>query len=475
MLAAAALSHIRPTPYTPLLLLFLKQSQTRAFIPANLMVQTRRSTRAAAAPAPAPAPAPLPSSITLTSSDSHLLAESSKRRRADHSNELESESGTAVVATKKPARKKQKKLKTEDGHGEASTEGFPVRISNPWKIGAHVSAAGGVENAVRNAAMVGASAFALFVKSQRKWDSPPFSTENVDAFKRRMQEFRYSSKHVLPHGSYLVNLGNPDEEKRQKSFNCFLDDLQRCEQLGLELYNFHPGSTVGQATKDESIALIAECINNAHKATKYITIVIENMAGSGNVIGSQFSELYEIIDLVDDKARVGVCLDTCHMFAAGYNISTKDGWNATLSAFDTEVGLSYLKGMHLNDSKAGLGSKKDRHENIGLGHIGISTFRHIVSDPRTQDIPLILETPTFEATEIWAKEIAALNSLSMVDDGEVTETVTEKELSLVGEITSLVRSHAANKAGKASKTKTSMGRARKRDVTEDQDHDSDCA
>jgi AP endonuclease-1 len=163
---------------------------------------------------------------------------------------------------------------------------------------------------------------------------------------------------------------------------------------------------------------------------------------------------------------VGVCFDTCHAFAAGYDISTKDGWDATLSAFDTEVGLLYLKGLHLNDSKAALGSKKDRHENIGLGHLGIATFRHVVSDPRTQDIPLILETPTFEATDIWTKEISALNCLSNLVDSEVPET----ELSLVNEITSLVRSYATKKTGKTSKT-----RARKRDATEEQDYDSDCA
>ncbi|KAG2337235.1 AP endonuclease [Suillus weaverae] len=432
------------------------------------MVQTRRSTGASAP-------------IALTSSDSH--PESSKRRKAASADELEN-------ATKKPARKKRKKTEDEP---PTNSEAFPVRTSSPWKIGAHVSAAGGVENAVRNAAMVGANAFALFVKSQRKWDSPPLSVENVDAFKRRMQEFGYSPKHVLPHGSYLVNLGNPDEEKRQKSFNCFLDDLQRCEQLGLELYNFHPGSTVGQATKEESIALIAECINNAHKATKYITIVIENMAGSGNIIGSQFSELKGIIDHVEDKTRVGVCLDTCHAFAAvrasfsalqlfyrvlrdmisqqkmdgtsQCNAKHNRDLNHAVSTFDTEVGLSYLKGLHLNDSKTALGSKKDRHENIGLGTLGISTFRHIVSDPRTQDIPLILETPTFEATEIWTKEISALNCLSnLVDDSEVPET----EHSLVNEITSLVRSHAVKKTEKASKTP-----ARKQDAMEDPD--SDCA
>ncbi|KAG0701688.1 xylose isomerase-like protein [Suillus ampliporus] len=400
------------------------------------MVKTRQSTRTAATP------------VNLTSSHSH-----SKRRQSDQSDVSENE-----IATKAPARKKRKKI--EDG---LSTEIFPVRVSSPWKIGAHVSAAGGVENAVRNAAKVGANAFALFVKSQRKWTSPPLSAENIKAFKGRMQEFGYSSKHVLPHGSYLINLGNPDEEKRQKSFGCFLDDLQRCEQLGLELYNFHPGSTVGQATKEESIALISECINNAHNATEHIAIVIENMAGSGNVIGSQFSELRGIIDQVDDKTRVGVCLDTLQ------RVSFTDikCLNHAVSEFDSEVGLSYLKGMHLNDSKTALGSRKDRHENIGLGQLGISVFRHIVSDPRTQNIPLILETPTFEATEIWTKEISILNCLSeLVDDSDVPET----ELSLVNEITSLVQSRATSKVGKASKT-----RARKRDVTEEHEHESDCA
>ncbi|KAG1725718.1 xylose isomerase-like protein [Suillus paluster] len=420
------------------------------------MVQTRRRlTRVTAAP------------VTKTSSDTRLKSTSSKRKKAapvDQSDQSEN-----VLVTKKPARKMRKKT-----NQEPSTEDFPVRVSSPWKIGAHVSAAGGVENAVRNAAMVGANAFALFVKSQRKWDSPPLSAENIEAFKRRMQEFGYSSKHVLPHGSYLVNLGNPDEEKRKKSFNCFLDDLQRCEELGLELYNFHPGSTVGQVTKEESIALIAECINNAHNVTKHITIVIENMAGSGNVIGSQFSELKAIIDDVEDKTRVGVCLDTCHMFAAVRALRAELQifivcqvhrfliicLNHAVSEFDSQVGLSYLKGLHLNDSKAALGSRKDRHENIGLGQL--------VSDSRIQDLPLILETPTFEATEIWMKEISALNCLSkLVDDSEVSEA----ELSLVNDITSLVRSRATNKVGKASKSKT---RARKRDVVEEQEHDSDC-
>ncbi|KAI0949785.1 hypothetical protein AcV7_008451 [Taiwanofungus camphoratus] len=194
---------------------------------------------------------------------------------------------------------------------EPKPEDFPSRVVNPWKVGPHVSSAGGVENAIVNAATVGANAFALFLKSQRKWTSSDLTSQSASLFKDRLKQFGYSAAHILPHGSYLVNLGNPDEEKREKSYQCFLDDLRRCEQLGLHLYNFHPGSTVGQATMDDSLASIASCINRAHKETAHVVIVLENMAGSGNVVGSRFCELGNIIRQVDDKSRVGVCLDTC--------------------------------------------------------------------------------------------------------------------------------------------------------------------
>ncbi|KAJ7221420.1 xylose isomerase-like protein [Mycena pura] len=265
-----------------------------------------------------------------------------------------------------------------------------------WKIGAHVSAAGGIENAITNAASIGANAFALFVKSQKKWSSPPLTDFNITSFKAKLVEHGYNPRYILPHGSYLINLGNPDAEKRRKSYDCFLDDLRRCESLGLVLYNFHPGSSVGQATTEESISLIAESINKAHCATNTIVTVLENMAGMKNTIGGDFNHLAGIIELVNNKTRVGVCLDTCHMFAAGYDLRTKEGWVAD---FDQQVGLSYLRGMHLNDSKTEFNSKRDRHQNIGLGHIGMQGFHHILNDVRFQDIPLILETPHPEALE----------------------------------------------------------------------------
>ncbi|PBK60224.1 AP endonuclease, partial [Armillaria solidipes] len=276
-------------------------------------------------------------------------------------------------------------------------------------VGAHVSVAGGVENAVLNAVSIGANAFALFLKSPRQWASAGLNPSNIEKFKARMKEYHYEPRDVLPHGSYLINLGNPDAEKRQKSYKCFVDDLNRCEQLGLEVYNFHPGSSVGATTTGESIGLIAECLNRAHTATTSVVTVLENMAGSGHIIGSDFSHLADIIAAVEDKSRVGVCLDTCHMFAAGYDIRTKEGWEETLTKFDQRVGLSYLRGMHLNDSKTDFASNRDRHENIGMGYIGLAPFRHILTDPRVQGIPLILETPE---PETWATEIEVLNELS---------------------------------------------------------------
>ncbi|KAJ4500320.1 xylose isomerase-like protein, partial [Lentinula lateritia] len=295
---------------------------------------------------------------------------------------------------------------------------LPQRVSSNWKVGAHVSAAGGVENAVMNAAKIGANAFALFVKSQRKWISPPLTESSISLFKSRMKELSYNPKYILPHGSYLINLGNPDIEKREKSYECFLDDLKRCDALGLELYNFHPGSSLGIVEPSVSMTHIADCINRSHGDTpgSKVVVVLENMAGSGNIIGSDFVQLGEIISQVNDKARVGVCLDTCHMFAAGYDIRTEQGWNSTVELFDTQVGLKYLRGMHLNDSKTECGSKKDRHDNIGVGHLSIRTFAHILADPRMQDIPLILETPSHEESsknwDVWVKEIEVLNLLN---------------------------------------------------------------
>lgn len=240
---------------------------------------------------------------------------------------------TATAGTSKSTSKKTGgKRKVKELPEEVDLKDFPIRTTSLWKVGAHVSAAGGVENSVLNAAKIGANSFALFLKSQRRWVSPALVQTSIGLFKERMKQFSYDPKHILPHGSYLINLGNPDPDKRQQSYECFLDDLQRCDQLGLLLYNFHPGSTLGTVPASTSIAYIAESINRAHKDTpgSKVVAVIENMAGAGNVLGGDFAHLGQIIEQVEDKARVGVCLDTCHMFAAGYDIRTKEGWDAMI-------------------------------------------------------------------------------------------------------------------------------------------------
>ncbi|KAK7032084.1 DNA-(apurinic or apyrimidinic site) lyase [Paramarasmius palmivorus] len=349
---------------------------------------------------------------------------------------------------------------------------LPTRAISAWKVGAHVSAAGGVENAIYNASRIGANAFAFFPKSQRKWVSPALKTTSIDAFKARMKDLNYDPKHVLPHGSYLINLGNPDPEKREKSYECFLDDLKRCDELGLLLYNFHPGSCLGTVTPSTSITYIAECINRAHKDTSgsNVVAVIENMAGAGNVIGGSFSQIGEIISQVDDKTRVGVCLDTCHMFAAGYNITTKEGWDNMLEEFEKEIGLKYLRGMHLNDSKMACGSNKDRHENIGLGHLSLSTFLHILRDKRVQDLPLVLETPAHEDEKewnVWKTEIKALNNLSDSSHGEAEDLAKWKEA-----IREAVHAAGGGK-DKSRKKPKGKSKSKKKPDSEDEDLDDD--
>jgi deoxyribonuclease-4 len=276
------------------------------------------------------------------------------------------------------------------------------------RIGAHVSASGGVENAPQNASKIGAKAFALFTKNQRQWFSKALTTENIDGFKSNVDKFGYSFDHILPHDSYLINLGHPEQEALGKSRKAFLDEMRRCEQLGIKLLNFHPGSHLKKIDPEESLKRIAESINITLDKTKGVTAVIENTAGQGTNLGYEFEQLTFIIDHVEDKNRVGICFDTCHGFVAGYDIKTKEGYEATWANFDRIVGMKYLKAMHLNDAKKPLGSKVDRHESIGKGEIGMDTFKWIMNDPRFDEMPLILETPN---DEIWAKEIEMLYGL----------------------------------------------------------------
>ncbi len=275
-------------------------------------------------------------------------------------------------------------------------------------VGAHVSAAGGVFNAPLNAMKIGAQAFALFTKNQRQWKAKDLDAETIDKFKKNLQESGILAKHVLPHDSYLINLGHPEDEKRNKSLDAFIDEVQRCELLGLDKLNFHPGSHLKQI--DEAICLdrIAEAMNITLNQTQGVCLVLENTAGQGSNLGWKFEHLAHIIDKIEDKSCVGVCIDTCHMFTAGYDIRTKEAYDISMAEFGNIVGFEYLKGMHLNDSKPDLGSHVDRHESIGKGKIGLDAFRFIMNDERMDDIPLILETID---DSIWDQEIRLLYSL----------------------------------------------------------------
>lgn len=274
-------------------------------------------------------------------------------------------------------------------------------------IGAHVSAAGGVQNVPGRAHEIGATGFALFTKNQRQWKSKPLTTENISGFKEECEKYGYSMDSVLPHDSYLINLGHPETAKLKKSRDAFLIELQRCEQLGIRMLNFHPGSHLRKISEDHCIQLIAESINVSLDQTEFVCAVIENTAGQGTNMGYRFEHLAEIIDLVEQKERVGVCIDTAHAFAAGYDITDESGFERTFSEFDEVVGFDKLMGMHLNDSKKELGSRVDRHESLGAGLIGWTPFRMIMQDSRFDGIPLILETPD---TDIWAEEISALKA-----------------------------------------------------------------
>ncbi|KAK3941579.1 xylose isomerase-like protein [Diplogelasinospora grovesii] len=346
-------------------------------------------------------------------------AESDDDERCKHDDEDEPEA-------KKPPPKKRK-TKAEKEAEDMVPLAARTAVSSLKKamyIGAHVSGAGGVHNSIQNAHNIGANSFALFLKSQRKWTSPPMADEHRDAFHAKLKQLGYdAAEHILPHGSYLVNLAQSDKTKADQSYNNFVDDLKRCEALGIKLYNFHPGSTGGESM-EAACARIAQQLNRSHKATKTVITVLENMCGSGNIVGSKFEELRDIISQVDDKSRVGVCLDTCHAFAAGHDLREPKAFEETVAKFDEIVGLKYLKAFHLNDSKAPFGSHRDLHANIGTGFLGLRAFHNIMNHAPFQNLPMVLETPidekgadgkTVENHQIWADEIKLLESLIGMD------------------------------------------------------------
>ncbi len=273
-------------------------------------------------------------------------------------------------------------------------------------IGAHVSASGGVENAPLNAASIGADAFALFTKNQRQWVSAPLSQKSIELFKEHCKSTGIDTRYILPHDSYLINLGSPDAEGQEKSQAAFIDEMKRCEQLGLCMLNFHPGSHLNKISIEECLDRIANNINKALDVTNGVTAVIENTAGQGSNVGNRLEEIRYIIDRIDDKSRVGVCIDTCHFYSAGYDIVEK--YDETFDEFERIIGFHYLRGIHLNDTKKPLASRVDRHETIGNGLLGIDFFRRFMNDSRFDNIPIILETPDESR---WAGEITLLRDM----------------------------------------------------------------
>ncbi len=274
-------------------------------------------------------------------------------------------------------------------------------------IGAHVSAAGGVQNAPLNARKIGATAFALFTKNQRQWKSKPLDEKSIQGFKANCKENGFGPESILAHDSYLINLGHPESAGLEKSRTAFLDELTRCELLGLTTLNFHPGSHLKKVSETDCLKTIAQSLNIAIDQTQSVIPVIENTAGQGTNLGHRFEQIAEIIDQVENKDRIGVCIDTCHAFSSGYDLKSEEGFHKTWETFDKIIGFKYLKGMHLNDSKKAFSSRVDRHESLGGGTLGMDPFRRIMEDNRFDGIPLILETPDDSR---WADEIQLLKS-----------------------------------------------------------------
>ena len=275
-------------------------------------------------------------------------------------------------------------------------------------VGAHVSSAGGVQNAPLNAWKIGAKAFALFTANQRQWKAKSIDAKTCEAFRVNCEKYGYSPDRILPHDGYLINLGHPEADGLEKSRQAFFDEFERCALLGLTMVNFHPGSHLGKISEEACLKRIAESINLALDRTPGVMAVIENTAGQGTNVGYRFEHIAEIVRHVEDKNRVGACLDTCHSYVAGYDLKTPEGYQKTMDTFDQVVGLGYLKAMHLNDAKKNLGSRVDRHESIGKGSLGNETFTHVMNDSRLEGLPLILETPD---SDLWAEEIQALYRL----------------------------------------------------------------
>lgn len=347
-------------------------------------------------------------------------------------------------------------VKPEQGTRHPTIMSFIRSTTSKFKFGAHVSGAGGISNSVSNANAIGCNSFAMFLKSPRQWVSKPYPEKEISKFKENCEKFNYNPlTDILPHGSYFINLANPDQEKAEKAYGAFIDDLIRCEQLGIGHYNFHPGSSL-DGDHQEQLKQLAKYINKAIKETSFVNIVLENMAGHGNLIGSDLHDLQIVIDMVEDKTRVGVCVDTCHTYAAGYDISSQESFDRFWKEFDEIVGMKYLKAIHLNDSKAPFAANADRHELLGQGYLGLAFFNIIAHSEFLQGIPIVLETPQKDDNG-YGEEIKLLEWLENLQKQENDKEYVEKcaTLSKLGE-----KSRKEFQAKLDKKQKTAKGKAK---------------
>ncbi len=280
-------------------------------------------------------------------------------------------------------------------------------------IGAHVSAAGGVAEAPVRAHAIGATAFALFTKNQRQWHAKPLTDEQIALFRQRCQELGYGPRQILPHDSYLINLGHPEEDKWRKSLDAFIDELSRCHQLGIRMLNFHPGSHLRQISESACLARIARAINMALEQVPEVIAVLENTAGQGSNVGWRFEQLAEIMQQVEQPERVGVCIDTCHAYAVGYDL--RGDYEGVMRQLCDTVGQEKVLAFHVNDSKGALGSRLDRHHSLGEGQLGWEPFRQLMQDARWDGRPFILETID---PQRWPAEIAQLKQFMHNADKE---------------------------------------------------------
>lgn len=317
---------------------------------------------------------------------------------------------------------------------------FDRVINSKMKFGAHVAMGKGIFNAVTNAINIGANSFALFLKSPRRWESPALTAEDAAKFREFCKKYGYNPRtDILPHGSYFINMANPDDEKWTKSFDSLLDDLKRCEQLDIGLYNFHPGSTLGMpgtakpTDENAGIKRLANGLNRAIKETNFVKVVVENMAGHGHYVCGNLDDFGALFKLLEDPSRVGVCIDTCHSFAAGYDLSNEEGWNKFWSEFEEKVGFEHLSALHINDSMAPLGSNRDLHQKLGWGFLGLECFRLLANDRRFERIPLVLETPIDGNDESsYGEEIKLLEWLIGKDKNDIEFKTRSEELQKLG-------------------------------------------